>query len=102
MAELAGIFSDIMNLKDCVGFSDSLILPQQVKTYSGGYLAHGVEGIGGMPYTDGRRRGCSDGSNMFSVESCQFTSGAYHFSDAPIVLGHVRTPPAVEQREESS
>ena len=65
-------------------FSDSLILPQQVKTYSGGYLAHGVEGIGGMPYTDGRRSGCSDGSNMFSVESCQFTSGAYHFSDAPL------------------
>ena len=41
------MFSDIMNLKDCVGFSDSLVLPQQAKTRSGGYLGHGGEGIGG-------------------------------------------------------
>ena len=27
--ELMGIFSDIMNLKDWVGFSDSLVLPLQ-------------------------------------------------------------------------
>ena len=45
--ELMGIFSDIMNLKDCVGFSDSLVLPQQIKARSGGYLGHGGEGIGG-------------------------------------------------------
>ena len=32
-------FSVIRNLKDCVGFSDSLVLPQQVKTRSGGILA---------------------------------------------------------------
>ena len=31
--------------QDCVGFSDSLVLPQQVKTRSGGYLDHGGEGI---------------------------------------------------------
>ena len=46
-AELTGIFSDIMNLKDCVGFSDSLVLQQQVKTRSGGYLGHDGEGIEG-------------------------------------------------------
>ena len=46
-AELTGIFSDIMNLKDCVGFSDSLVLQQQVKTRSGSYLGHGGEGIEG-------------------------------------------------------
>ena len=35
-----GIFSDIMNLKDCaVGLSDSLVLPQQVKTRSGVWLS---------------------------------------------------------------
>ena len=37
--ELTGILSDIINLIDCVGFSDSLVLPEQVKTHSGGYLA---------------------------------------------------------------
>ena len=42
-----GIFSDIMNLTDCVGFSDSLVIPQQVKTRSGVYLTHGEIGIGG-------------------------------------------------------
>ena len=42
-----GVFSDIMNLTDHVGFSDSLVLPQQVKTRSGVYLAHGRKGIGG-------------------------------------------------------
>ena len=46
-AELTGIFSDIMDLKDCAGFSDSLVLQQPVKTGSGGYLGHGREGIGG-------------------------------------------------------
>jgi hypothetical protein len=48
-AELTGIFSDIMNLKDCVGFSDSLVLQQQVglKTRGWGYLGHGGEGISG-------------------------------------------------------
>ena len=45
-AELTGIFSDIMNLKDCVWFSDSLVLQQLVKTRSEGYLGHGGEGIG--------------------------------------------------------
>ena len=45
-AELTGIFSDIMNLKDCVRFSDSLVLQQHVKTRSEGYLGHGGEGIG--------------------------------------------------------
>ena len=34
-------------LKDCVGFSDSLVFQQQVKARSGGYLGHGGEGIGG-------------------------------------------------------
>ena len=29
---MTGIFSDIMNLTDCVGFSDSRVRPQQVKT----------------------------------------------------------------------
>ena len=48
-----GIFSDIMNLKDCVGFSDFLVLPQQgplvlvVEVEITGYLGHGGEGIGG-------------------------------------------------------
>ena len=41
-----GIFSDIMNLKDCVKFSDSLVLQQLVKTRSEGYLGLGGEGIG--------------------------------------------------------
>ena len=45
--ELMGIFSDIQNLKDCVGFSDSLVLLQQVMTRSGGYLDNGGEGIWG-------------------------------------------------------
>ena len=45
-AELTGIFSDIMNLKDCVRFSDSLVLQQLVKTRTEGYLGHGGEGIG--------------------------------------------------------
>ena len=40
-AELTGILSDIMNLKDRVGFSDSRVLPQQVKTHSVGYISHG-------------------------------------------------------------
>ena len=44
--ELTRIFSDIMNFKDCVWFSYSLVLPQ-VKTHSGGYLGHCGEGIGG-------------------------------------------------------
>ena len=42
-AKLTGIFSDIMNLKDRVGFSDSRVLPQQVKTRIVGYLGHGGE-----------------------------------------------------------
>ena len=29
----------------------------------------------GMPFTDGRWRGCSGGRKMFSVDSCQLTSG---------------------------
>ena len=42
------IFSDIMlYLKDCIRLSDPLVLPQQVRTHSGGYLGHGGEGIGG-------------------------------------------------------
>ena len=49
--------SDIMNLQYRVGFSDSRVPPQQVKTRSASYLTHGGEGIGGMPYTDGRRTG---------------------------------------------
>ena len=42
-------------------------------------------------------------TKMFSVDSCQFTSGPYHFSDAPLFrpLGRMRTPPA-EQLEESA
>ena len=36
----------MMNLKDCVWLSDSLVIPHQVKTRSGGYLGHGREGIG--------------------------------------------------------
>ena len=50
-----------MNLKDCaVGFSDSLVLPQQVKTRSAGYLGHGGEGIGGKKFNAPlfRRLGC--------------------------------------------
>ena len=46
MAELTGIFSDIMNLKDRIGFSDSWVLPQQVKTRSVGYLGHGEKELG--------------------------------------------------------
>ena len=42
-----GVFSDIMILKDCVRFSDSRELSQQVKTRSGGYLVRGGEGIRG-------------------------------------------------------
>ena len=46
--ELTGIFSDIMNLKDrAVRFYDSLVLPRQVTTRSGGYLGHGGEGMYG-------------------------------------------------------
>ena len=49
----------------CVGFSDSLVVPQQVKTRSRGYLDHGGEGIGGKEF------------------------------DAPLrPLGRMRTPPA--------
>ena len=58
-----------MDHKDRVRFSDSLVLRQQVKTRSVGYLSHGGEGIGGMPYMDGRRRGSSSGRKMFSVDS---------------------------------
>ena len=29
----------------------------------------------GLPYTDGRRRGCSGGREMVSVDSCPLTSG---------------------------
>ena len=43
--ELTGIFSDIMNRKDYVRFSDSLVLQPQVNTRSEGYLGHGREGI---------------------------------------------------------
>ena len=42
-----GVFSDIMNLTDCDEFSDSRVIPQQVKTRSGVYVAHGEIGIGG-------------------------------------------------------
>ena len=35
-----------MNLTGCVGFSDSLVLPQQVKTPSRVYLAHGEKELG--------------------------------------------------------
>jgi hypothetical protein len=45
-AELTGIFSEIMNLKDGVRFSDSLVLQQHVKTRCEGYLGYGGEGIG--------------------------------------------------------
>ena len=44
-------------------------------------------------------------TKMFSVlDSCQFTSGPYHFSDAPLFrpLGRMRTPPPAEQPEESA
>ena len=34
----------IMNLTDCDGFSDSRVIPQQVKTCSGVYVAHGEYG----------------------------------------------------------
>ena len=41
------VFSDIMNLTECDRFSDSRVIPQQVKTRSGVYLVHGEIGIGG-------------------------------------------------------
>ena len=41
-----GIFSDFMNLKDCVGFSDSLVLQQQVKTSKVGVISAMVENEG--------------------------------------------------------
>ena len=41
---------------------------------------------------------------MFSVDSCQLTSGPYHFSDAPLFrpLSRMLTPPPEEQPEESA
>ena len=49
-AELTGIFSDIMNLKDCVRFSDSLVLPQQLKTRSGGISPMVEKNWGGLSF----------------------------------------------------
>ena len=40
------LFSYYVPSKDCVGFSNSLVLQQQVKTHIGGYLGHGDDGIG--------------------------------------------------------
>ena len=41
---------------------------------------------------------------MFSVDSCQFTSGPYNFSDAPLFrpLGRMWTPRAALPAEESA
>ena len=38
------------------------------------------------------------------AESCQFTSGSYHFSNAPLFrpLGRMQTPPAALTAEESA
>ena len=41
-----GIFSDIMNLRDCIGLYDSLLLPQQVKTRIGGISPMGEKELG--------------------------------------------------------
>ena len=42
-AKLTGIFSDIMNHKDCEGFSDSLVLPQQGQRLVVGFISAMVE-----------------------------------------------------------
>jgi hypothetical protein len=98
--ELTGIFSDIMNLKGCVGFSDFLVLPQQ-------RLLVGV--ISAMVEKElGKLNFCFDSEVKFEPlhrgerdccrmrYSCQFTSGPCYFSDAPLFrpLGRMRTPPA--------
>ena len=96
-----------MNLTDCVGFSDSLVLPQQVKTPSGSYHAHGEKELRernfGFDSLKSRLKRDMEEKAIFSVDSCQFTSGPYNFSDAPLFrpIGRMRTPPPAEQPEES-
>ena len=98
-----GIFSDIMNLKDCVGFSDSGTSTTKTRR-SGGYLGHGGEGIWGKELWLGlsevqievQHGGERDCCRM--QDSCQLTSGPCHSFNAPLFrpLGRMRTPPAAE------
>ena len=102
-----------MNLKDCVRFSDSLVLQQLVKTRSEGYLGHGGEGIGV------RNFGFDSLKTMFKHDieekgivavmrdSCQFTSGPFlRRSIVPSSRSYADssgwTPPAAPPAEESA
>ena len=95
--KLTGIFSDILNLKDRVGFSDSLVLPQQrlvVGVISAmvekelGEMNFGYDSEGKIETLHGEER---DRCHM--RDSCRFTSGPCNFSNTPLFrpLGRMRT-----------
>ena len=71
-----------------VGFSDSLVLPQQVKTPSARYLAMVEKELGernfGFDSLEVQIEAHHGGESDITAGSCQFTWGPYHFSDAPL------------------
>jgi hypothetical protein len=76
--ELTGIFSDIMNLKDRIGFSGSLGVIAAMVEKELGERNFGFDSEVQIETLHGGERDCCR-----TRDSCQFTSGPCHFSDAP-------------------